>query len=125
MAGDRDRALAAAARSEPANGDRWQRFDAVPGYIYAVAGETERAREILAGWTERSKTEWVPKTSLALLHLALGEEDAALLWLREARREQDPWLVLVAADPAFRPLSDRWAGDFFKTTVRTVPDQRF
>jgi tetratricopeptide (TPR) repeat protein len=105
MEGEREKALEAAARSEPANGDRWQRFDAVPGYVYAMAGDTERARKILAEWTERSRTEWVPKTSLALLHLALGEEEEAIRWLREARQEEDPWLVLVASDPAFRPLS--------------------
>ena len=49
------------------------------------------AREGDSGRMDRAlENEWVPKTSLALLHLALGEEDAALLWLREARREQDP-----------------------------------
>ena len=44
----------------------------MPGYIYAVAGDAGRARQILAEWTARSETDWVPKTSLALLHLGLG-----------------------------------------------------
>ncbi len=107
MAGDTERALATAVRSEPSKGERFNRFDAVPGYIYALAGDVGRARQILAEWTARSETDWVPKTSLALLHTGLGEHEEALRWLREARREQDPWVVLVDADPAFRSLRAR------------------
>ena len=109
MAGNRARALALATKSE-AQAETMpeepiQRFDAVPGFIFAVLGEQERARQVLARWTARSETDWVPKTSLALLHLGLGERDAAIRWLEEAKRERDPWLVLVSADPAFGALA--------------------
>jgi len=59
------------------------------------------------------------------VRLAGQEQIGEVLRVGVEARQAGPWLVLVAADPAFRPLSDRWAGDFFKTTVRTFPDQRF
>ena len=109
MAGDVERALDFAERSEPGETDRLQRFDAVPGYIFAAAGQTARARRILAHWEKRAESEWIPRTSLALLHLALGERREAERWLEEARRDRDPWLLLVPRDPAFRPLLARSA----------------
>jgi DNA-binding winged helix-turn-helix (wHTH) protein/tetratricopeptide (TPR) repeat protein len=109
MTGDGKAALDLAERSEPSEGSRLNRFDAVPGYIFAAAGRTERARGILATWEKRAESEWVPRTSLALLHLVLGERDAAERWLEESRREGDPWLVLVSRDPAFRPFLGRTA----------------
>jgi DNA-binding winged helix-turn-helix (wHTH) protein/tetratricopeptide (TPR) repeat protein len=104
MAGDRDKALETAAKGEPGDGERWTRFDALPGYVYAAAGQRERARAILDRWIERSRSAWVPKTSLALLHLGLGESDEARRWLEEARAERDPWLSVLRRDPAFAPL---------------------
>jgi DNA-binding winged helix-turn-helix (wHTH) protein/tetratricopeptide (TPR) repeat protein len=102
MAGDAERALDLAERSAPGENERLNRFDAVPGYIFAAAGRTERARGVLAHWEKRAESEWVPRTSLALLHLALGEPYQAERWLEAARREGDPWMALVARDPAFR-----------------------
>lgn len=107
MAGDEERALATAARAEPLQGERWARFDAVPAYVYAMTGDETQARAMLAKWTARMKTEWVPKWSLALIHVGLGERAQAQKWLQLARAEQDPWMVVFAIDPAFHPLADR------------------
>jgi len=112
MAGDVERALELAEKSEPGEPEenvRLNRFDVVPGYIFAAAGRTARARRILEQWEKRAEIEWVPKTSLALLHLALGERREADRWLEEARRDQDPWMAVVPQDPAFRPLLARSA----------------
>ncbi len=111
MSGDAERALELAERSLPADEDRLQRFDALPGYIFAAAGRPERTREILTEWKARTESGWVPKTQLALLHLALGERAEAERSLADARRERDPWLALVASDPAFRALSKMSASD--------------
>ncbi len=104
MTGDVESALDLAERSEPREGERLNRFDAVPGTLFAAAGQTERARRILEQWEKRARSEWVPKTSLALLHLALGERREGERWLEEARRDRDPWWTLVPHDPAFRSL---------------------
>jgi DNA-binding winged helix-turn-helix (wHTH) protein/Flp pilus assembly protein TadD len=102
--GNVERAVELADRSEPGERERLNRFDAVPGYIFAAAGQRERARRVLERWEKRAESEWVPKTSLALLHLALGDRPQAERWLQEARRERDPWIAVAGRDPAFRPL---------------------
>lgn len=109
MTGDVESALELAGRSAPGENERLNRFDAIPGYLFATTGEIERARGILALFETRAESEWVPKTSLALLHLALGERREAEDWLERAREERDPWLVLVNRDPAFRPFLSRTA----------------
>jgi DNA-binding winged helix-turn-helix (wHTH) protein/tetratricopeptide (TPR) repeat protein len=111
FAGDVERALELAERSEPGEEERLNRFDAIPGYIFAAAGERERARRVLERWEKRAESEWIPRTSLALLHFALGERARAERWLQEARREKDPWMVLAGRDPAFRPLLSIAASD--------------
>jgi DNA-binding winged helix-turn-helix (wHTH) protein/TolB-like protein/Flp pilus assembly protein TadD len=104
MAGHGEQALEAAERAESLAEGRWNRFDAVPGYVYASTGDVDRARAILDVWLSRSRGEWVPRTSLALLYLGLGEREEARRWLARAREEQDPWAVLAPADPVFRSL---------------------
>jgi hypothetical protein len=112
----RRRSVVTASAAEAKEDERWNRFDAVPGYIYARAGEPERARAVLARWKRRAEREWVPKTALALLELGLGTAVEAARWLEEARRERDPWLVLMKQDPAFGAvLRDRSFSRFAAT----------
>jgi hypothetical protein len=120
MSGDPAKALETASKGNPSGDERFNRFDAIPGFIYASAGQRERARAILARWTDRSRNVWVPKTSLALLHLGLGETDAARRWLEEARAEKDPWMVLVERDPAFGALRSSHAEDRGGRTVEPL-----
>src|SRR5678815_3178428 len=44
------------------------------GQAYALAGDQPRARAILAALHERAQTEYVPNTSIAIVHLGLGEK---------------------------------------------------
>jgi hypothetical protein len=104
MSGNRDEALEIAEKADSLLDERWNRFDAVPGYVYAVTGDIDRARAILTRWLSRSRTEWVPKTSVALLYLGLGDREEARRCLARARQETDPWMVLAPTDPAFRSL---------------------
>ncbi|HSF18133.1 MAG TPA: winged helix-turn-helix domain-containing protein [Vicinamibacteria bacterium] len=82
------------------------RFDAVPGFLYAASGQRARAREALRAWTERARDRWLPSTALALLHLGLDERDEAIEALSDAFEERDPWLLVLPMDPAFAPLRD-------------------
>ena len=105
FAGDSRSAVETAERAESVQGERWNRFDAVPGFVYASTGDSARGRDRLARWESRAEEAWVPKTALALLNLGLGEIGVAQTLLEQARTERDPWVLLVPVDPAFAGLS--------------------
>ncbi len=44
--------------------------------------------------------------AIAAVHMALGDRDGALQWLRAAADAHSFWLASVAVDPAFAPLRD-------------------
>lgn len=60
------------------------------GYAYAMAGKRE-AQDILHYLLEKSKHEYVPPYSLALIYTGLGKEKKALEWLEKAFIEQSHW----------------------------------
>ncbi len=73
---------------------------------YALSGRKPEARQLLgeleAVW-ERGEGAGTA-TNIARVHVALGEKDAALLWLERAWNEHDPGLGGVGVDPAFASL---------------------
>lgn len=80
------------------------RFAVIPGYVYAAAGERERAVRFLQRWESRARSQWVSPCAMALLYTGLGRYDKAQEWLQKARQENDPWLVFVPFDPSFASL---------------------
>jgi len=73
-------------------------------YSLATAGRTARARTILRTLEERSRSSWVPAYNLAILHVALKEDDEALRYLEKAYDEQDWALLVLAVEPRLDPL---------------------
>ncbi len=73
-------------------------------YAYARAGKSAEARAFLRKLEERSKRGYVPAYDLAVVHLALGEKEAALQWLQRAYDEHDWALMVVAVEPRLDPL---------------------
>jgi len=76
------------------------------GYVYALSGETLKAREILRQELDRRKREGVVDTHIATIYVALGEKEKAIESLEEAFREKAPDLQWVKADPVFASLND-------------------
>ena len=89
------------------------------GLAFIAHAETSRgrgteAREILARLTEDAKGRYVQPYAFAIVHLALGEKDEALRWLRRAVQERgatycnfikvDPYLDALRGDPRFEAL---------------------
>lgn len=68
-------------------------------YSLATAGRTARARTILRTLEERSRCSWVPAYNLAIIHVALKEDDEALRYLQKAYDEQDWALLVLAVEP--------------------------
>ena len=82
------------------------------GLVLGNAGRLSEARRLLAELTERSQREYVPLTMLALVHIGLGEDDAALACL-ERQQAQDgiaplyltaPWCDRIRGDPRFTAI---------------------
>jgi serine/threonine-protein kinase len=73
-------------------------------YACARAGKRAEAGAFLRELRERSKGGYVPAYDLAVVHLALGEKEAALEWLQRAYDEHDWGLVVLAVEPRLDPL---------------------
>ena len=86
------------------------------GAVYAIAGRTEEAKQILRECEEASaheRAEDVNHMALALIHLKLGNKDRALEWLEktfEARTitpfqvKLSPFFDEITSDPRFEEL---------------------
>jgi TolB-like protein/DNA-binding winged helix-turn-helix (wHTH) protein/Tfp pilus assembly protein PilF len=73
-------------------------------YSLATAGRETEARKILRHLEERAKTGFVPAYNLAIIHIALNENDAALKCLQQAYDEHDWAMFVMAVEPRLDPL---------------------
>lgn len=73
----------------------------VLGYGYAVAGQHDRAREVLA---EMDATEGIRPADRALVYLGLGRHAEALDALEQAVDERASLMIYLGVDPIFDPL---------------------
>jgi len=74
------------------------------GQVYALGGETGRAREILAELEQMRAQSHVPSTAFAVVHLGLCEYDRALDWLETACRQHESPLTAIKVHPIYDPL---------------------
>ena len=74
------------------------------GHARATAGKADRARDILQELHTTAEDGYVPALGFALLHLGLGEADAALDFLEQAYDERSSWMLSLRCDPWFDPL---------------------
>jgi TolB-like protein/tRNA A-37 threonylcarbamoyl transferase component Bud32/Flp pilus assembly protein TadD len=74
------------------------------GHLYAIRGETAKAREVLAQLTDMIAKRYVPPYNIALVHAGLGEKDEALRLLERACQERDVRVVFLKVDPAWNPI---------------------
>jgi TolB-like protein/Flp pilus assembly protein TadD len=75
------------------------------GYTYARLGKQAEARAILARLTEMAKARYVLEYNLALVHIGLGENDAAISLFETAYRERAGGNVVhLKVDPFLDPL---------------------
>jgi serine/threonine protein kinase/tetratricopeptide (TPR) repeat protein len=87
------------------------------GYAYAKSGRRQEAEAVLKQWKEIEKTKYVANYWIAIVHAALGENDAAFAELEKAYREHDWFLQRLKTDPFMDPLR----GDpRFKDLVRRL-----
>ncbi|MEQ8211030.1 MAG: tetratricopeptide repeat protein [Lacipirellulaceae bacterium] len=76
------------------------------GHAYALAGETEKAREVLAKLQLMDEKWYVPPVQIAYVLVGLGETDEAFRYLDRAFHENSWELVFLRVEPWFDPLRD-------------------
>lgn len=79
---------------------------ALAGLAYgnAMAGKKDRARELLEQLNAGRESGLIVPYRVAAVHLALGENDKAIEWLRKSYAERDNWMVQLKVDPVMDPL---------------------
>jgi len=108
-------ALADLTRARRLCGDCSQATTAL-GLVQVQLGQAQAAAEVLRAMEARARDRYVPATSLAALHLALGDRQRALDLLERAHAERDARLSFLVTDlrwkqlhaePRFRALATR------------------
>jgi TolB-like protein/Tfp pilus assembly protein PilF len=69
------------------------------GYAYGMAGDKDRAQQILKELRRLLRTSYSPPYVFAAVYAGLGEIDAALDWLGRAYEIHDPGLIKLKWDP--------------------------
>jgi serine/threonine-protein kinase len=77
------------------------------GYAYGMAGRRNDARSVLERLTALSATRYVSQYDVALIHLVLGDEEAAMEWLQRGLAERDHQMVFLKVDPRVDALRGR------------------
>jgi TolB-like protein/Flp pilus assembly protein TadD len=88
------------------------------GWVYAKAGESEKAKEILTYWEGLSGSTPVHLVGLAMIYAALDEHEKAFDWLYKAYEERsatmiylksgsDNWFSDVSSDPRYTDLLEK------------------
>ncbi len=96
-----DEAMRSALASREAMGNQpvW-----VVGYVHARAGRRSEALTVLHALQAQAGQTYVPATDMALLHVGLGDHEAALDWLERGVVERSHWMELLAVHPVLDPL---------------------
>jgi DNA-binding winged helix-turn-helix (wHTH) protein/tetratricopeptide (TPR) repeat protein/TolB-like protein len=79
-------------------------IDGLMGYAQALDGDPKAARKLLSNMTERSRNEYVPAFSVALLYIGLGERELAMDWLERAYQDRSTYMVYAKVDPLLDSL---------------------
>ncbi len=74
------------------------------GFAYAVNGERDEARKILAKLKALHQKGLAASGSIGILYGALGESDEAFAWLQKAYAGRDPELTYIKIGRRFEPL---------------------
>jgi DNA-binding winged helix-turn-helix (wHTH) protein/Tfp pilus assembly protein PilF len=82
----------------------WPVSIAARGFVSAVAGRIDEAREILAELERLASRKFVTSYGIALVHVGLDQNDAALASLNRAFDERSHWLVWLRLDPRWNKL---------------------
>lgn len=87
------------------------------GHIYASAGQTAKARRVLAELKQLARRRYVSPYNFAVLHAGLGERGEALRYLETVEQDRSEWFAAVNVDPRLDALH---SDPRFQAVVRMV-----
>jgi eukaryotic-like serine/threonine-protein kinase len=87
------------------------------GYAYAIAGEIDKARQIIPELVEASSKKYVSAYDFALINIGLGEKDLAFEALGNAVKERCVWLIFLNTEPALDSIR---SDPRFRDLIQTV-----
>ena len=93
------------------------------GQVYALAGKTQDAVEILHGLHAASRHGYVPPVAFAIVYAGLGKIDDAFHWLERSADERDGLLIYLNVGSAFDNLrgDPRFAGILTRVGLQRDP----
>ena len=74
------------------------------GRAYAVAGKEQEALKIIDELKGLSKETYIPPYDVAMIYVALDQNDQAFDWLQKACEERAGWVRYLKVDPRLDPL---------------------
>jgi TolB-like protein/DNA-binding winged helix-turn-helix (wHTH) protein len=101
--GQTDLALAALTDAARFSGSN-SKATSLRGYLLAMSGRTNEAREVLSQLESDSRERYVPPGAMALVHAGLGEREAVFEWLAKAYDARDVHLIYLPVDPKWDPF---------------------
>jgi TolB-like protein/Flp pilus assembly protein TadD len=101
-----DEAIEALLKGRALSGGQPNQLGAL-GQTYALAGRTDKAREILAELHKAAEQRFIPLTCFAVIHLGLDEHDIAMEYLKKAYGQRELPLATVGVHALWDPLRGR------------------
>ena len=100
--GNREKSFAAFEKGMELGGHKATQGNA--GYVYAMAGERDKAKQILNEMLEQKKETYFQTYNIALVYVGLEDTDKAIKWLEKAFEEHDPLLPLIRRSEEWDPV---------------------
>jgi tetratricopeptide (TPR) repeat protein len=91
------------------------------GYVLARAGRRAEAGKLLADLTELATHGYVSPVAFAIVHIGLGNTDAAIDWTERAYDERRGWMAYLTVNPLFDVLQ---GNPRFEALIRKMGLQR-
>jgi Flp pilus assembly protein TadD len=74
------------------------------GHFLAVSGDRRGAQKVLAELNALSQQRYVPAYEKGLVHVGIGDNEAALQDLKQAYKEGSHWMFILQTDARLDPL---------------------
>ncbi|HET7436495.1 MAG TPA: protein kinase [Thermoanaerobaculia bacterium] len=79
-------------------------LQAMLAHTHAIAGQRDKAVELLDALRELAKQRYISPYDIAVIHAALGEKEEALAQLRAGIEDRSAWMVFLNVDPRLDSL---------------------